>query len=271
MAPCLTQFPAWRRFRPIRPAPIVPSDPDRDGELLQRLGALRSELDRIDDALHDGLMRRAELVVQVGALGAKGRVPLRPGREASILRRLVGRNRGALAPATVVRVWRELLAGSSAQQHAMRVVIGEAGLRPAVCEHFGALMQADVVSPAEAIEQVSQGLATIAVLPMPGPDVTWWTLLLDERWRGVHVVGRLPFWARPGMIEALVLSAAAPDPSGQDRTLVAGTETALRGFAVRETVAVVGSVVLAAIDGLVAVEAPIVTIGAYAIQMGADR
>ncbi len=91
--------------------------------------ALRAELDRIDDELHDGLMRRAEIVPEIGALGAKGGVPLRPGREASIIRRLLARNRPPLQPATVVRIWRELLAGSTAQQRAMLVAVGSAALR----------------------------------------------------------------------------------------------------------------------------------------------
>ncbi|MBV9913984.1 MAG: chorismate mutase, partial [Sinobacteraceae bacterium] len=55
------------------------------------LNELRAELDRIDDALHDLLMARAETVEEVGALRAKGNVPLRPGREAAILRRLLQR------------------------------------------------------------------------------------------------------------------------------------------------------------------------------------
>ena len=51
------------------------------------LAALRAELDGIDDGLHDLLMRRAAVVERVGAL--RGKVPLRAGREAAILRRLV--------------------------------------------------------------------------------------------------------------------------------------------------------------------------------------
>ena len=251
---------------------MSPGDTAGQTERTRELEALRAELDRVDDGLHDQLMRRAEVVAQVGALGAKGRVPLRPGREASILRRLVGRNAGALAPATLVRVWREMLAGSSAQQNAMRVVVGEAGLLPAVCEHFGALTTAEVVSPPAAIAQLRDGAATLAVLPLPSAEVGWWTELLDRsRWPQLHVVARLPFWARPGMIEALVLSTAEPDPSGQDRSLVAGSPAALGTFTVLEMLAVEGSTGLAVVDGLVAAPEASVVLGAYATQMGADR
>ena len=67
-------------------AQTAPLAPDTEAH---SLAALRAEIDRMDDALHDLLMRRAEVVAQVGALHAKGRVPLRPGREASIVRRLL--------------------------------------------------------------------------------------------------------------------------------------------------------------------------------------
>ncbi len=191
----------------------------------RRLAALRAELDRIDDALHDGLMRRAELVAQVGALGAKGNVPLRPGREASIIRRLLRRNHGALAPATLVRIWRELLAGSTAQQRPLRVAVSDAGLALLAREQFGALSPVRVeATAAAALDAVRQGTATIAVLKLPSEGETWWTALLPASRADLHVVARLPFWAcRPDGVpfgEALVLSAAAPDPSGDDRSLL---------------------------------------------------
>jgi chorismate mutase len=39
-----------------------------------------------------------------------------PAREAQIIRRLIERNRGAFPPATLVRMWRELLAATVRQQ-----------------------------------------------------------------------------------------------------------------------------------------------------------
>ena len=241
-----------------------------EAERLRQLAALRAELDRVDDGLHDQLMRRAALVAQVGALGVKGRVPLRPGREAAILRRLVGRNAGSLAAATLVRVWREMLAGSSAQQQPMRVVVGDAVLRAAACEHFGALTEAEVVTPGAALAQLRDGTATLAVLPMPADGVDWWTgLLAGPR---LFVVARLPFWARAGVPEALLISSAAPDGSGNDRTLVAGA-----GLTVGRRLAMAGDVVLAEVDGLVAADDPLLAglavtvLGAYAVQMGDER
>jgi len=198
-----------------------------------RLAALRAELDRMDDALHDMLMRRAEVVAQVGALGAKGSVPLRPGREAAIVRRLLARHRGGLAAATVVRIWRELLAGTTSQQRPMLITVCEPESGPSLVavarEHFGALTPLSTHrTPAQAINDISAGHATAAVLPVPAegepPSAAWWTALLQKDDPRIHVVARLPIWAqRPEgapLGQALVVSAAPPDPSGQDRSLL---------------------------------------------------
>src|SRR4051812_14611699 len=57
------------------------------------LAALRAELDRIDDTIHDLLIERAGIVEQVARSGKPA--AFRPGREASIVRRLVAQHRGA--------------------------------------------------------------------------------------------------------------------------------------------------------------------------------
>ncbi len=67
---------------PASDTDIAPAPP------AEALGALRSEIDRLDDQLHDLLMRRAEVVAALAASRVKGGAsPLRPGREAVIRRR----------------------------------------------------------------------------------------------------------------------------------------------------------------------------------------
>jgi chorismate mutase/prephenate dehydratase len=201
------------------------------------LPALRAELDRLDDAVHDLLMRRAEVVQQVGALGVKGAVPLRPGREASIVRRLLARHRGAFPAAGIVRLWRELFCGTTSMQRPLRIAVcdrmsgagGEASYLAAAREHFGALVPLHhYPTPAQTIREISVGLAVAAVLPLPREDDAtrdaWWTALMHRDDPRIHVVARLPFWSpRPEgapLAHAFVVSAAAPDPSGDDRSLL---------------------------------------------------
>ena len=197
----------------------------------ETLGELRAELDRLDEQLHDTLMHRATVVEKVAAL--KGGVALRPGREAAIIRRLLARHRGALPRQTIVRIWRELLAGTTAMQGKFLVTVCDAdpehALALAAREHFGALTPLRRHrSPAQAIAEVSSGAAAAAVLPLPADGepaaAAWWLALLHRDEPRIHVVGRLPFWTpRPEgapRVQALVVAAIPPDPTDADRSLL---------------------------------------------------
>ncbi len=83
-------------------------------------------------------------------------------------------------------------------------------------------------TPAQAIGEVSAGTAAAAVLPAPAegeaPGAAWWTALLHRDDPRIHVCARLPFWSpRPEgapKVQAMVVSAVPPDPSGDDRSLL---------------------------------------------------
>lgn len=278
---------------------------------LPDLASLRAELDRLDDTLHNTLMRRGEVVQQVAALRVKGPVPLRPGREAAIIRRLLARHAGGLPAFGIVRIWRELLGATTAQQHPLVVSVCEAGGDSACLalarEHFGALTpMRNLRTPIQAIDEVAAGLATVAVLPMAmhgeAPSDAWWTTLLRRDGPRMHVVARLPFWSpRPEgapMGQGLVVSAAAPDPSGQDRSLLGlelasdvdgvqlGAAMAAAGFRagtviMRRDLGAVAACALVEVDGFVGDDDPrlpalqaacclVTVLGAYAAPVGGE-
>lgn len=197
------------------------------------LPALRAELDRIDDAIHDLLMERAQVVARLAESGAKGRVALRAGREAQIVRRLLARHRPPLPRAAVFRIWRELFAATTSMQggHAVAVCEGDpAGAYTQLSrEHFGALTPMRAYhGPAQTLADLRAGAVSVAVLPMPSEaesrQTAWWTNLLAQDEPRIHVVARLPFWSpRPDgapRVEALVISTVPPDPTGADRSLL---------------------------------------------------
>ena len=271
------------------------------------LGDLRAELDQLDDALHDTLMRRSQIVAQIAALGVKGKVPLRPGREAAIARRLLARHDGALPAVGIERIWRALIVAMTQQQKPMLLTVAEAEGGPAYValarEHFGALTPLRLRrTPAQALAEISSGLATAAILPLPAegetPGAAWWTALLQRDDPRIHVVARLPFWAaRPeGAVDAqaFVVCASAPDPSGQDRSLLGlefapdvsrariGTLVVGAGFAAGTTIVRRDEFAVRAlvdVDGFVADDdsrlaalsttRAAVVVGAYAIPIGA--
>lgn len=206
--------------------PDAPAAADGGGGSAGGLAALRAELDRIDDALHDLLMRRAAVVERVAA--TRKPAAFRPGREAAIIRRLLSRHRGSLPRVTLVRLWRELLAGTTAMQGGLSVVVCDtepgAPLSQLAREHFGVLVPLRAChSPAQALREVSQGAAPVAILPYPSETATWWVSLMHHDPRP-HIIGRLPFWRpRPdgaAHAEAVVLGAVPADPSGDDCSLL---------------------------------------------------
>ena len=211
---------------PIRLIQAGRKPASKDGWRTGGLPALRAELDRIDDAIHDLLMQRAEIVEYVARSGKPA--AFRPGREASILRRLLGRHQGALPPVAVVRIWRELLAGTTSMQGGFSLAVCDADhgapLTQLAREHFGALTPLRAYGSAgQALADVSQGVASVAVLPYPSDIDNWWVALLHHEPR-LHVVGRLPFWKpRPDgspAAQALVVAAAAADASEEDQSLL---------------------------------------------------
>lgn len=194
------------------------------------LAALRAELDTLDDALHDLLMRRFALVGQLAESRTKGNGPaLRPGREAQILRRLLARHAGPMPATALVRLWREILAASTALQGPFSVAVfapsAGSGHARLAREHFGAATPIRTLpTPARALAAIAAGEASVAVLPAPEeedtPEAAWWTKLDAPR---TQVVARLPFH-RPRFVEgdpeALVVSVMPADPTGRDRTLI---------------------------------------------------
>jgi chorismate mutase len=180
------------------------------------LARLRAEIDSLDDALHDLLMRRVDVVARLAASGAKGNGPaIRPGREAMILRRLLARHAGPLPKAALVRLWRELLAATTSLQAPLSVAasLSEAGIE-VLRSHLG--LAAPVTrcrDDAAALAACEAGQAALVALAADG---RWWRTHYPSR---LFVVARLPFI---GAAEATVflLSPTQADASGDDRSLI---------------------------------------------------
>ncbi|RMD61088.1 MAG: chorismate mutase, partial [Alphaproteobacteria bacterium] len=102
---------------------------------------LRREIDEIDDAIHDLLIRRSEVTRRIGALKNDNGNRMRPGREAMVLRRLIARHRGSFPKALIVRIWREIFAAGTALQGPLAVAVyapeGTFGYRNLARDHFG--------------------------------------------------------------------------------------------------------------------------------------
>ncbi|MCC6471606.1 MAG: chorismate mutase [Alphaproteobacteria bacterium] len=198
----------------------------------QSLDDLRREIDRIDDSMHDLVMRRAELAERVRR--AKGDGPsFRPAREAQLLRRLLGRHQGSLPIGVVARIWREMVVATLRLQENFTIAVAaradQPGLWDLARDHYGSTgAMHELATGAQVVRAVAEGEALIGVLPMPREDDVdpWWPALTAAAGgKGQpHVIARLPFVAagnaRGERPEALAIARLKPEASGEDRSLL---------------------------------------------------
>lgn len=198
---------------------------------LSPLETVRREIDALDDAIHDLLKRRVSLVGQVARAKGHG-LPVRPGREAEILRRLVARHSGNLPPVVLISIWRELMGAMTRLQAPLAVALcapqKSVGYWDLARFQFGSSTPFTLHrTPAPVLRAVSDGQATVGVLPMPQEEEAdpWWPHLVSEQPDAPRIIGRLPFIEhRTGRFEdlsALAIGKTEPEPSGDDRTLIA--------------------------------------------------
>jgi len=196
---------------------------------------LRREIDEIDDQIHDLLMRRTDVVGRVGALKRREDAPalaLRPGREAEIIRRIVGRHSGAFPPAVLVRIWRELLSAQVAVQGKYSIGVfapdDVASYRDLGRDQFGAwvpIRKYPAVN--QVVQEVWNGKVSVGILPYPVGERSdpWWRALVSFGDDVPRIIARLPFMDasddqsdRPS---ALAIAMVNPERTGDDVTLVA--------------------------------------------------
>lgn len=194
---------------------------------------LRRRLDEIDDRLQDLLIERADVVAMVAASKREGDQPaFQPAREAQIIRRLVGRHYGAFPLATLVRMWREMLAATVRLQSPLSVAVfappERQGYWDLARDHYGSNTPMTVFNAVEQVLGAVAGAKTsLGILPIPEANEInpWWPDLLSMGGDRPQIIARLPFGprgnARAGGDEAVVIGLGLPEESGLDRTLLA--------------------------------------------------
>ena len=137
------------------------------------LAAIREKIDRIDADIHALLNERARFAQQVGiSKSAVGKAVdyYRPEREAQVLRKAIGRNRGPLRDVEIARLFREIMSACLAQQEPLKVAfLGPEGTfsQAAVHKQFGSSVRA-LPLPAidEVFREVERGDADFGVVPI---------------------------------------------------------------------------------------------------------
>jgi chorismate mutase len=193
---------------------------------------LRRAIDAVDDGLLDLVLRRSEIVAQVGRTKSASDAPVyRPAREAQIMRRLLARLSDSDEKDRVVRIWRAIMAASYERQGGLRLA-ADPLVEWAAAAHFSPRNPPARMAARACIEKVLAGGAELAVVPAPTPfgGADWIAPVIEARraGEGVFVLARLPFFAiaDDGMVEALAVGRGVVGPSGDDVTLVAAPAAA---------------------------------------------
>lgn len=196
---------------------------------LSDLADLRRRIDGIDDRMHDLLMERAEIVARVAATKSDGDVAFyQPAREAQILRRLAARHHGILPVASVLRIWRELLAATVGLETPFAIAVfappRAQGFWDLARDHYGShTPMSGYGSTREVIRAVREDDAAVGILPLPKEAEPWWRDLASPNDERLRVMARLPFGprgnARSNGCGALVIGRGAQQQTGMDRTL----------------------------------------------------
>jgi chorismate mutase len=184
------------------------------------LADLRREIDRIDEAMHELLIERSEIISRLIAAKrtAESGAAFRPAREAAMMRRLVERHRGILPLDAAESIWRVIISTFTYVQAPFSVhadlAAGEAAMRDSVRFHFGftvplvAHVGAAGVVAAVAASKGDLGLVRAGATADAG---AWWSAL--EAASAPKIIARLPFVERSDHPAGLpVFAIARPHP-----------------------------------------------------------
>lgn len=135
------------------------------------LDDLRAAIDVTDRKLIDLINERARYVVEVGRIKRDAGIPIyAPHREAEVLTKVQGLNQGPISNQTIEAVYRELMSGSFALEHPLRIgYLGPVGTfsHYAAMRHFGSSVEFDNLRAIEGVfEEVARGHVDYGLVPI---------------------------------------------------------------------------------------------------------
>jgi chorismate mutase len=183
------------------------------------LAELRKEIDRIDEAMHNLLMERGEIVGRLISVKRSQETgsAFRPAREADMMRRLVKRHKGVLPLDTAESIWRVIISTFTYVQAPFSVHAdlssGDAAMRDSARFHFGFTVPfVPHMGASGVVAAVSESKGDLGLVPATSGTAAWWTALEFDS--APKIIARLPFVERsdhPAAFPVFVLSRVAAD------------------------------------------------------------
>lgn len=194
------------------------------------LEQLRKDIDAVDTKLLELFRERMALVHQVGELKASEQVKcvIRPGREASMVRKLIKAAADIFPARIVYTLWRGIIAASTLKEAPLSyaVHLPENNTTPywLAREYFSVETPHTAhTNPMHVLMEVLGGKSTVGVLPLMNPATgrPWWVEMLEMADR-LSIFAALPFiGAAPfGGEKVIALGPVTPEETGEDTTLV---------------------------------------------------
>ena len=195
--------------------------------MVDDLSQLRESIDVLDDEILKALAQRMKLSDRVVA-AKNGFAAFRPGREATLVRRLVAKVKADgldIAPDVVLCVWRQIMAASLSRQGGVVTCGVHLDAMPAAAWHMGSALLAFVDNDiARLIEALAAGQCRYALVPARDDNNHELLNCLDQH-HHLKIIARTPLYSMQNMHPAFIIADYLPDSSGDDISLYAvGTE-----------------------------------------------
>ncbi len=216
------------------------------------IGAVRQQIDAIDAQLAALVVRRCGLSASVAAAKrAIGDTAFgwRPAREVEILRTVM-RDQASLDPELAFCIWRALIGANLSAQGDLSIITTaylEASAKAAFSVGSHALL---VPNSIDVLTQVTKNDHAIGVLPWPGDDA-WWVTMMAPEFDGLYVCAASPIAG--GAPDVMLVAKRPPEAAGEDIALIAGPIGAVDGG----VLANVGGLELVACGEFIDVNAPL--------------
>lgn len=200
----------------------------------QTLASFRQQIDALDDKIIDLLIERIGIVTRVGTFKRQawpGKCPIRAGREAEMVRRIVNKFRGtAVNPVAAAAIWRILIGSSTCVESPLSLSVyaptPDDTFYWLAREYFGPTLPVTRQPHIKrVIGDVMDGKTSVGVVPMlQGGSEPWWISLMQKGDNVPKIFARIPFVERdtPGKNAPAALAVACIDPeeTGDDLSIV---------------------------------------------------
>jgi len=199
------------------------------------LAGYRRQIDDLDNQLIALLKERIGIVSRVGEMKrrtAPGRCPIRPAREAEMIRRVMHEFEGSpFFPAAAAALWRIIIGASTSVESTLSLSVftpdRDNDFYWMAREYFGPFTPI-VKQPhiKRVIGDVIDGKAAVGIVPMlRSSDTTfWWTNMVEQGNDAPKIFARIPFVCNgtPGRDapSALAIARLTPEASGDDHSLL---------------------------------------------------